>query len=97
MAWFLRNAHENVQEMSATRFTVSLKSEDLSEDIFFSNLPFWDYDLPVVIWSWSLDQLTARSIIGELRFFFAWRGLNGCLGRLGHACRVLLGRGNHLP
>ena len=40
---------------------------------------------------------TARSIIiGELRFFFARRGLNGCLGRLGHACRVLLGRGNHL-
>ena len=42
-------------------------------------------------------MFTARSIIiGELRFFFARRGLNGCLGRLGHACRVLLGRGNHL-
>ena len=41
--------------------------------------------------------ITARSIIiGELQFFFAQRGLNGCLGRLGHACRVLLGRGNHL-
>ena len=40
---------------------------------------------------------TARSIIiGQLRFFFARRGLNGCLGGLGHACRVLLGRGNHL-
>ena len=49
-----------------------------------------DPDLP-------LFRLTARSIIiGELRFFFARRGLNGCLGRLGHACRVLLGRGNHL-
>ena len=44
-----------------------------------------------------IATLTARSIIiGELRFFFARRGLNGCLGRLGHACRVLLGRGNHL-
>lgn len=67
MAWFLRNAHENVQEMSATRFTVSLKSEaseDLSEDIFFSNLPFWDYDLPVVIWSWSLDQLNLTLGLG---------------------------------
>lgn len=64
MAWFLRNAHENVQEMSATRFTVSLKSEDLSEGIFFSNLPFWDYDLPVVIWSWSLDQLNLTLGLG---------------------------------
>ena len=45
----------------------------------------------------SSTTLTARSIIiGELRIFFARRGLNGCLGRLGHACRVLLGRGNHL-
>ena len=43
------------------------------------------------------SMTTARSIIiGELRFFFARRGLNGCLGRLGHACRVLLGQGNHL-
>ena len=40
---------------------------------------------------------TARSIIiGKLRFFFARRGLNRCLGRFGHACRVLHGRGNHL-
>ena len=35
-------------------------------------------------------------IIGELRFFFARRRLNGCLGRLDHVCRVLLGWGNHL-
>ena len=43
------------------------------------------------------EEFTARSIIiGELRFSFARRGLNGCLGRLGHACRVLLGQGNHL-
>ena len=44
-----------------------------------------------------MDDDTARSIIiGELQFFFAQRGLNGCLGRLSHACRVLLGQGNHL-
>ena len=32
----------------------------------------------------------------RVAIFFARRGLNGCLGRLGHACRVLLGRGNHV-